>query len=364
MSQQQQTSNQQQTNEIFINFVSDKHQDRSSSYNITVSSSKNDQSPPSGKETLKSEIEDDKKPSVSSSGLVKLNTGPVNVYSNETSSSSGGLMEQSASDLAQLKRKRKSLNKQFNCDQCDAKFNQKIHLTKHSAKHTGIKPFKCTECNYSTVERSHLKVHIRIHTGEKPFKCTYCEYATAQSSTLKIHKKRHHNDSTPSEAGGYMVSQQPMWTATGNMSSENGNNKIQLNLMRNYDMVDVDDDDEEEARTFDDDHGTFTGDESSCSNRLVVDCDVNNNNSNDGLAKRSSEVETKPIAKPELDKYEGPLDCRKKFFLNTQKRMKMEKMESESGGASGGGQVSESEKKAAENRLLGLANVALESETF
>lgn len=82
----------------------------------------------------------------------------------------------------------------FYCDVCSAAFNQKIHLTKHSAKHTGIKPFKCSECSYSTVERSHLKVHVRVHTGEKPFKCTFCEYATAQSSTLKIHKKRHHNN--------------------------------------------------------------------------------------------------------------------------------------------------------------------------
>lgn len=91
------------------------------------------------------------------------------------------------------KKKKSKQTASFYCDICNAAFNQKIHLTKHSAKHTGIKPFKCTECNYSTVERSHLKVHVRVHTGEKPFKCTYCDYATAQSSTLKIHKKRHHD---------------------------------------------------------------------------------------------------------------------------------------------------------------------------
>lgn len=83
-------------------------------------------------------------------------------------------------------RKKSKQAASFLCDVCKAAFNQKIHLTKHSAKHTGIKPFKCTECNYSTVERSHLKVHVRVHTGEKPFKCTICEYATAQSSTLKV----------------------------------------------------------------------------------------------------------------------------------------------------------------------------------
>lgn len=91
------------------------------------------------------------------------------------------------------KKKKSKQQASFYCDVCNAAFNQKIHLTKHSAKHTGIKPFKCSECNYSTVERSHLKVHLRVHTGEKPFKCSFCEYATAQSSTLKIHKKRHHD---------------------------------------------------------------------------------------------------------------------------------------------------------------------------
>jgi uncharacterized Zn-finger protein len=87
--------------------------------------------------------------------------------------------------------KKKKLKQQasFFCDVCHASFNQKIHLTKHSAKHTGIKPFKCSECNYSTVERSHLKVHVRVHTGEKPFKCPFCDYATAQSSTLKVFEK-------------------------------------------------------------------------------------------------------------------------------------------------------------------------------
>jgi len=86
------------------------------------------------------------------------------------------------------KKKKPKQQATFNCDVCHASFNQKIHLTKHSAKHTGIKPFKCPECNYSTVERSHLKVHLRVHTGEKPFKCPYCDYATAQSSTLKVIK--------------------------------------------------------------------------------------------------------------------------------------------------------------------------------
>jgi len=127
-----------------------------------------------------------------------------------------------------------------------------------------------------------------------------------------------------------------------------------------------DDDDEDEERTFDDDNmAAFTGDESTCSNRLVVDCDVNNNSSDETVVKRDADLvgdDAKMAARVELDKYEGALDGRKKFFLNTQKRLKMEKMHIEAGGSSD--PAAETERKADANRLLGLANVALESEPF
>lgn len=107
--------------------------------------------------------------------------------SDRSSPRSDQLHQQSQHSQQQQQRKKQTKsNHRFLCEICQQVFNQKIHLTKHSAKHTGIKPFKCNECNYSTVERSHLKVHVRVHTGEKPFKCSFCEYATAQSSTLKV----------------------------------------------------------------------------------------------------------------------------------------------------------------------------------
>jgi len=90
------------------------------------------------------------------------------------------------------RRRQYPTSRPFKCDICGKGFNQRIHLQKHKAKHTGIKPYKCDQCDYSTVERSHLKVHMRVHTGEKPFKCQFCDYATAQNSTLRIHLKRRH----------------------------------------------------------------------------------------------------------------------------------------------------------------------------
>lgn len=166
--------------------------DHSKSYNITVSSSNvdtNNNETSNQTEQSKSSASLDHNDSTNSSCDSSQNTNqkPPDPTSQNTS-----ILK--TPDTKEKKPKSKA-NASFFCDICNAAFNQKIHLTKHSAKHTGIKPFKCTECNYSTVERSHLKVHVRVHTGEKPFKCTHCEYATAQSSTLKIHKKRHHEKS-------------------------------------------------------------------------------------------------------------------------------------------------------------------------
>lgn len=166
--------------------------DSSKSYNITFSSSNLDSN---NNETCNQTMQ-----SKSAASL------DHNESTNSSCDSSQNTNQKSLDPIAQTPSKPKNVeskekktkskaNASFFCDICHAAFNQKIHLTKHSAKHTGIKPFKCSECNYSTVERSHLKVHVRVHTGEKPFKCSHCEYATAQSSTLKIHKKRHHEKS-------------------------------------------------------------------------------------------------------------------------------------------------------------------------
>ena len=176
--------------QIFIDVIpSDSNSiflDHSKSYNITFSSSNVD---------TKNQTETQNQ---------QIDTKSDHIDHNESSSSSCDSTpnqtqksEQSEPTTPRPKEdnrtKKQKSQANFFCDVCNAAFNQKIHLTKHSAKHTGIKPFKCSECSYSTVERSHLKVHVRVHTGEKPFKCTFCEYATAQSSTLKIHKKRHHD---------------------------------------------------------------------------------------------------------------------------------------------------------------------------
>lgn len=162
--------------EIFIDVISSSlntekgFTNRNQSYNITVNSSSANKvslSPSTDKSCTSSKSPNHHKPD-----KAKNENGPAIIQS-----------EQMTREKA----------KSFYCGPCQKSFKQKIHLIKHSAKHTGIKPFKCSVCSYSTVERSHLRVHVRVHTKEKPFKCSLCEYATAQSSTLNIHKKRHHN---------------------------------------------------------------------------------------------------------------------------------------------------------------------------
>jgi uncharacterized Zn-finger protein len=192
----------QNKNEIFIDFIQSPmnttKRKRDQSYNITVKKS------PSRNSTLETQtvIENEELNNNNNNECVDEQNDENSTSSQSSSSGSSSVTYESNASLNKndtnsstiaIEKPTTRRITSFSCDVCKVGFNQKIHLIKHSAKHTGIKPFKCSECPYSTVERSHLKVHVRVHTGEKPFKCSFCEYSTAQSSTLKIHKKRHHH---------------------------------------------------------------------------------------------------------------------------------------------------------------------------
>ncbi|CAF0965676.1 unnamed protein product [Brachionus calyciflorus] len=205
--------------------------DTSKSYNITVSSSSSSSS---------SNVDTNNNDSTQSQTSQKTSV----LDQNESTNSSCDSVHKPVSldpaiqtttikkDESNKNKKTSKTNATFFCEICNAAFNQKIHLTKHTAKHTGIKPFKCSECNYSTVERSHLKVHVRVHTGEKPFKCTFCEYATAQSSTLKIHKKRHHDKQSENNNNNasHQLINEPINLVVTNNNDENCDGKINENL--------------------------------------------------------------------------------------------------------------------------------------
>ena len=80
----------------------------------------------------------------------------------------------------------------FQCNECDHKFNCERKLLKHILQHTNR--YSCDQCDNSFQLSSSLKNHKNIHLDEKPFKCEVCDKEFTQAGNLKTHKIRHHGE--------------------------------------------------------------------------------------------------------------------------------------------------------------------------
>eukprot|EP00347_Sterkiella_histriomuscorum_P021068 403335387 len=79
---------------------------------------------------------------------------------------------------------------------CNANFQDRNKLKRHSIVHTGEKPYVCEICGKRFGLEYNMFIHQRIHTGEKPFQCKYpgCFRGFNQKSNLAAHDKTHHNN--------------------------------------------------------------------------------------------------------------------------------------------------------------------------
>lgn len=86
----------------------------------------------------------------------------------------------------------------FECNACGKRFQSKLTLKYHLAKHTGDKyPFDCEICGKKFIAIDPYRVHMRVHTGERPFECEICKKTFRSSGTLKQHITSLHRDDFP-----------------------------------------------------------------------------------------------------------------------------------------------------------------------
>ncbi|XP_056661664.1 zinc finger and SCAN domain-containing protein 31-like isoform X1 [Monodelphis domestica] len=87
-----------------------------------------------------------------------------------------------------------TVQKSFECNECEKTFKQNSELRKHQGIHIGVKPHKCTQCGKAFSRRSYLRKHQKIHTGVKPYSCSECGKAFRVSSDLIQHQRIHTGD--------------------------------------------------------------------------------------------------------------------------------------------------------------------------
>lgn len=84
--------------------------------------------------------------------------------------------------------------KQFECDQCGAKFGLKADLGRHRFRIHESRSFTCESCGKSFAEESQLEFHIRITHEEdaRPWECKVCHIRFGRKSSLTRHEQTVH----------------------------------------------------------------------------------------------------------------------------------------------------------------------------
>ena len=82
---------------------------------------------------------------------------------------------------------------EFNCPDCQIKFENYDLYEKHCKTHSSERPFVCPFCaEYRNDNPTNFKRHVATHTGDRPYKCEFCKYSTIRKTDLQRHSKKKH----------------------------------------------------------------------------------------------------------------------------------------------------------------------------
>ena len=81
----------------------------------------------------------------------------------------------------------------YRCSKCDKTFSMAADLNLHDKIHAaGVRQqYNYTRCNKKFTYSNSLKLHEEIHTGGELFKCSECNMKFSKEDSLKFHQEIH-----------------------------------------------------------------------------------------------------------------------------------------------------------------------------
>eukprot|EP01083_Nonionella_stella_P038479 104707_1 len=76
----------------------------------------------------------------------------------------------------------------FECSQCDKRFKTRSELKRHSVVHSDNRPYSCDQCDKRFITPYHLKVHRVVHSDDRQYSCDQCAKKFKRKDELKMHK--------------------------------------------------------------------------------------------------------------------------------------------------------------------------------
>lgn len=104
-------------------------------------------------------------------------------------------------------KRKKSVKKIIDCQQCEDKFKGKAELHKHFQRVHQSASYKCSKCGRSYKLRKSYMLHLKSHDSEflDRFKCKVCDYKTRDNWLLERHMQKKHSDKVKNLVSGIIA---------------------------------------------------------------------------------------------------------------------------------------------------------------